>query len=98
METTYLKKFIDYNTFPYHEVLNKVRLSTKEYFRHFKSIKKPTLVVYGEVDEFSGVDVKKSVDTLKSYKPDFNYEIVKGADHSFRKHEAKMAKIVADWL
>ncbi|MFA5962077.1 MAG: DUF1749 domain-containing protein [Parcubacteria group bacterium] len=88
----------DYNTFPYYEVMNKINLSTKERFRHFKSIKKSTLVVYGEIDEFSGVDVRKSVDILKGYKSDFSYEIVKGADHSFRNHEAKMAKIVADWL
>lgn len=88
----------DYNTFPYHEVLKGIKLSTKEYFRHFKSIRKPTLVVYGEVDEFSGVDVRKSVNILKDYKPDFSYKIVKGADHSFKKHGAKMAKIVADWL
>jgi pimeloyl-ACP methyl ester carboxylesterase len=88
----------DYNVFPYYEVVNKVALSKKEHFRHFKSIKKPTLVVHGEFDQYMKGDVRDAVNVLKGYKPNFSYEIVKGADHSFGKNEAKMAKIVADWL
>jgi len=88
----------DYNTYPFLEVLKKVKLSKKNHFRYFKSIKKPTLIVYGELDEYAWGDANKVVNILKKHKPDFSYEVIKGADHSFEKHEAQMAKTVVDWL
>ena len=88
----------DYNIFPFYEVLHKVKLSTKPLFRHFKSIKKPTLIVYGNQDEYTWGNVPKIVEILKSYQPKLFYQIIKGADHGFKNKEKQLAKIITDWL
>ncbi len=88
----------DYNVFPFYEVLRKVKLSTKPLFRHFKSIKKPALVVYGDQDEYAWGNVPKIVEILKSYQPKLVYRIIKGADHGFKNHEEQLANIIANWL
>lgn len=88
----------DYNIFPFYEILRKIKLSKKPLFRHFKSIKKPTLVVYGDQDEYVWGDVPKIVEILKSYQPTLIYRIIKGADHGFKNREKELAKTMADWL
>lgn len=88
----------DYNVFPFYEVLRKTRLSTKPLFRHFKSIKKPTLVIYGGQDEYAWGNVPKIVEILKNYQPKLDYRIIKGADHGFKNHEEELAKMIANWL
>ena len=88
----------DYNTFPFYEVLRKIKLSKKSPFRHFKSIKKPSLVIYGDKDEYAWGNVPKIVEILKKYQPSFDYRIIKGADHGFNGHEAALARVVAKWL
>lgn len=88
----------DYNIFPFYEVLRKVKLSTKPLFRHFKSIRKPTLVVYGDKDEYAWGNVPKIVEILKHYQPKLVYRIIKGADHGFKKRENQLAEIIANWL
>lgn len=88
----------DYNVFPFYEVLRKVKLSTKPLFRHFKSMRKQTLVVYGDQDEYAWGDVPKVVEMLKSYQPKLVYRIIKGADHGFKNHENQLAGTVARWL
>lgn len=88
----------DYNIFPFYEVLRKVKLSTKPLFRHFKSIRKPTLVVYGDQDEYAWGDVPKIVEILKSYQPRLVYRIIKGADHGFKNRENQLAGMIANWL
>ena len=88
----------DYNVFPFYEVLRKIKLSTKPLFRYFKSIRKPTLVVYGDQDEYAWGNVLKIVEILKKYQPKFTYQIINGADHGFKNHEKELVKIMADWL
>ncbi|PIQ91747.1 MAG: hypothetical protein COV70_02050 [Parcubacteria group bacterium CG11_big_fil_rev_8_21_14_0_20_39_22] len=88
----------DYNIFPFVEVLFGVNLSTKPLFRHFKSIKKPSLVVYGSEDEYAFGNVPKLVEILKTHQPDFDYKIIRGADHGFAGKEKKLAKIITDWI
>jgi pimeloyl-ACP methyl ester carboxylesterase len=88
----------DYNIFPFYEVLRKVKLSTKPLFRHFKSIRKPTLVVYGDQDEYAWGSVPKIVEILEKYQPRMTYRVIKGADHGFKNHEKELAKMIADWL
>jgi len=88
----------DYNIFPFYEVLKRKKLSTKPLFRHFKSIKKPTLVVYGENDQYAWGNVSKVVDILRGQKPELEYKIIKGADHGFSKHQKTLAKVLARWL
>lgn len=88
----------DYNIFPFYEVLRKVKLSTKPLFRHFKSIGKPTLVLYGDKDEYVWGNALKIIEILKSYQPSFVYEIIEGADHRFKNHEQELAEIIANWV
>ena len=88
----------DYNCFPFSEVLTKTKLSTKTLFRHFAGIKKPSLVIYGENDEYAWGNINKVVNILKSYQPNFEYKIIKGADHGFTGKEKELAKAISDWI
>jgi len=91
----------DYNIFPFNEYINNLKLSKKPLFREFKSIKKPTLVVYGENDEYCYGDVKRALDILKketSNPNKFEFQIIEGADHGFHGYEEKLANLIANWL
>lgn len=88
----------DYNTFPFYEVIKRVKLSIKPLFRYFKAIKKTSLVVYGSEDEYAWGDVNRVIKILKGYRPEFTYRIIKEANHSFRGHQKELAEIVADFL
>ena len=88
----------DYNVFPFLEFMKNLKLSKKPLFRHFKSIKKPTLVIYGEKDEWGWGNVAKIINILKTQKPEFDYKIIKEADHSFSQHQKELAKKITDWL
>ncbi len=88
----------DYNVFPFYEVINKVKLSTKPFFRHYKSINKPTLVVYGEKDEYAWGNVQRVVDILKKQQPKFEYKIIPDADHGFHGKEKDLAQTIVTWL
>lgn len=91
----------DYNTFPFYEYMNKLNLSTKRLFREYRSITKPTLVVYGERDEYCYGDVGKVVGILKKEAPTkklFDFEIIKNADHGFNGKEKELAVTVSEWL
>lgn len=88
----------DYNVFPFYEVLHKLNLSIKPLFRHFKAIKKPTLVVYGSEDEYAWGNVPRIVGILKNKQPNLDYRIIKGADHSFKNRKSQLANLIAGWL
>jgi len=88
----------DYNTFPFLEAMGKAKLSTKPLFRYFKAIRKPTLVIYGEKDEYQYDDVPKVVSLLKEQQPTFTYKIIKDADHGFSEKQKELAKAVLSWL
>lgn len=88
----------DYNVFPFSEVIKKHKLSKKTLFRHFKSLNKPTLVIYGEKDEYAWGDVSKVVSILKEQKPEFAYNIIAGADHGFSNKQKELSKHMVQWL
>ncbi|PIY70585.1 hypothetical protein COY89_00340 [Candidatus Roizmanbacteria bacterium CG_4_10_14_0_8_um_filter_36_36] len=88
----------DYNIFPFLEVIKNIKLSKKCLFRHFKSINKPTLVIYGEKDEYAWGDVPKVIDILKKYKPNFEYTMIKNADHGCSQHQKELSKVLSEWL
>ncbi len=88
----------DYNVFPYYEVINNIKLSREPLFRYFQSIKKPSLVVYGELDEYAWGDAKRIIEILKKYQPKFNYKIIPGADHRFQDKKKELAEVIIDWL
>jgi alpha-beta hydrolase superfamily lysophospholipase len=63
------------------------------------SIKAPMLAIFGSRDETAIKPVKKYMETLKSKragKP-FSFAIIRGAKHSFGKHEDDVAKIASKW-
>jgi pimeloyl-ACP methyl ester carboxylesterase len=91
----------DYNTFPFNEYINNLKLSTKPLFKEYKSINKPTLVVYGQNDEYCYGSVPRVVDILKKEAPKnipFSFHILKNADHGFSGAEAELASLVTVWL
>lgn len=88
----------DYNCFPFYEVINNIKLSKKSLFRYFNSITKPSLVIYGEKDEYAWGDVPKIVEILKKQQPNFTYEIIKDADHGFTGYKEKLAELIINWL
>jgi len=88
----------DYNVFPFSEVVKKLKLSKKKLFRHFKSIKKPTFVIFGSEDEFAWGDVLRCVEIMKKYQPDLSYEIIPGANHGFSEHREEVAGVIVKFL
>ena len=88
----------DYNVFPFLEVFRNIKISTKPLFRHYASLDKPTLVVYGRSDEYAWENVPRVIETLKQYQPSFEYRVIKNADHGFHGHEAELARTLASWL
>ncbi len=91
----------DYNIFPFNECINDLNLSKKQLFKEYKRINKPTLVVYGEKDEYCYGDVQKCIDTLikeRSNKKLFTFKVIKGADHGFTGKEKELIRVVGNWL
>lgn len=88
----------DYNVFPFLEAIKRVKLSSKKLFRYFSSLSKPTLVVYGEKDEYCYGDVAKVVDVLKGVKPELQYHLIKNADHVFSKQQKELSEVIVNWL
>lgn len=91
----------DYNTFPYNQVLNKLQISTKEIFREIKSIDKPTLVLYGENDEYCYGKVPEILKFLKketNNSNNFTYKILPDCDHGFVGKEDLLVKTIVEWL
>jgi pimeloyl-ACP methyl ester carboxylesterase len=89
-----------YNTFPFYETQHK-QIGTKPLWREFQSIAKPTLVVYGELDEYVKPDVATGIEILKQQASDrelFTFRTIPGADHGCYQHEAELAEVMADWV
>ncbi|HKO54898.1 MAG TPA: alpha/beta hydrolase [Thermoanaerobaculia bacterium] len=88
----------DYNVFPFLEALRGVRLSRRP-FRYFRALRKPTLVLYGEDDEYAHGDISRSVAVLSEVAgPNTELAIIKDADHGFSGREADLGELIANWL
>ncbi|HVE71563.1 MAG TPA: alpha/beta hydrolase [Thermoanaerobaculia bacterium] len=89
----------DYNVFPFLEVMRGVRLSRKPRFRHIRAIRKPTLILYGENDEYCYGDVRRCVEILAEVAgPKTELAIMGGADHGFGGHEEELGRVIVDWM
>jgi pimeloyl-ACP methyl ester carboxylesterase len=88
----------DYNVFPYYEVFNNVKLSTKPLFRYFKGIKKESIVIYGSIDEAAWGVADQAIEILKKYQPSFTYSVIEGADHRFTDREEELDAVISTWL
>lgn len=91
----------DYNTFPFLEVMSGERLSRKALFRHYRSIRKPTLALYGSDDEYCFGQVEECVEILRRQAPPrtkMRFEIVDGANHGFSGMEEELGLRIARWV
>ncbi len=91
----------DYNVFPFLEVMRNLRLSRKPRFRHVRGIRKPTLLLYGENDEFCFGDVPRCVSILDDAlgpKPNMELAIMKDADHGFSGREEELGTVLVEWI
>jgi len=94
----------DYNTFPFYESAIE-RLGKKRLFDEYRQLDRPTLVIFGENDEFTqavgGASEAlnifiKHTSNARLKQTDFN--LVPDADHSFHGVEEAFARQVSDWL
>ncbi|MEK7571901.1 MAG: alpha/beta hydrolase [Patescibacteria group bacterium] len=88
----------DYNTFPFLEALRGVKLSQKKRFRYFQAIRKPTLVVYGESDQYLWGELPRIISILREKQPDATYATIPNADHGLSGHQKEVGKLIAQWL
>jgi pimeloyl-ACP methyl ester carboxylesterase len=91
----------DYNVFPFLEVLRGLGLSTVPLFRHLRTLRKPTLVVYGSEDEFCFDDVEGCVDVFRDAVRDrdnFDFRMIEGVNHSFDGKHGELGALMADWM
>lgn len=88
----------DYNTFPFYEALGEVKLSTMPLFRYFTKIKKPSLVIYGENDEYTSGSARDAVSILEKLRPDFRYRIIPDTDHGFTGEKETLADLCVEFL
>jgi pimeloyl-ACP methyl ester carboxylesterase len=89
-----------YNVFPFYEVLNNVELSEeKEWFSEYRNISKPTLVVYGDKDEYLYGRFKEIEDMMVRFSNDnHSFLTISGGDHGCSGHRSVLFKAVANWL
>lgn len=91
----------DYNVFPFLEAANNIRLGRRPRFRHLKGIRKPSLFLYGENDEYCYAGVSRSLallDAALGPKPNIELAVMRDADHGFGGKEEELGTIIAEWM
>ena len=88
----------DYNVFPFYEVMSGTELSRRP-FRYIRAIRKPSLYLYGDRDEYSFGDVPGCVAILAKYINDrAEIVIMRDADHGFSGKEGELSIIICEWI
>ena len=89
----------DYNIFPFMEAIRGVKLSRRPLFRHIRAIRKPSLYIYGDRDEYCFGDVPRCVAILSEHVNDRAELIVmRDADHGFSGREEELGTLIAEWI
>lgn len=89
----------DYNVFPFHEVMSGTKLSSRPLFRHIRAIRKPSLYIYGDRDEYCFGDVPRCAGILSRYVSGLaEIVVMQNADHGFSGREQALASLIADWV
>lgn len=89
----------DYNVFPFLEVMRNVRLGRKPRFRHIRAIRKPSLYVYGDRDEYCYDDVPACVRILSENVGAYaEIVVLEDANHGFSGRERELGRVLAEWL
>jgi pimeloyl-ACP methyl ester carboxylesterase len=93
-----------YNTFPFYEETTK-RLGHKTLFEEYRKFDRPTLVVFGNHDEYTATagGSEAALNILRKYTPSgiqasSAFKLVPNTDHSFHEAEHEFAEMVAAWL
>jgi pimeloyl-ACP methyl ester carboxylesterase len=88
----------DYNVFPFLEALRGIKLSRRP-FRYFRAVRKPSLVLYGENDEYAHGDISRSVAVLSEVAgANVELAILEDADHGFSGREKELGELITNWL
>lgn len=91
----------DYNTFSFFWEINKMKMMTKKPWRELQSITVPTLVLYGDADEYCYGKVQDCVELFKKAvdgKSNFSFEIIAGGDHNFSGKRKELAERIVNFL
>lgn len=88
----------DYNVFPFMEAMRGVKLSRRP-FRFIRAIRKPSLYIYGDRDDFCFGDVPRCVAILSEQVNDHAELIVmRDADHGFGGREGELGTLIVEWI
>lgn len=88
-----------YNVFPFLEAMRGVRISRRPLFRYIHAIRKPSLYIYGERDEYCFDDVRRCVAILSQHVSDrAELVVMRDADHGFTGREEELGALIADWI
>ncbi len=88
----------DYNVFPFHEIMNGTKLSRRP-FRYIRAIRKPSLYIYGDLDQYCFDDVPRCVAILSRYISDrAEIVVMNDADHGFSGREGELGGMIAEWI
>jgi pimeloyl-ACP methyl ester carboxylesterase len=89
----------DYNVFPFFEVMTGTKLSRRPLFRHIRAIRKPSLYIYGDRDEYCFDDVPRCVAILSQYVSErAEIVVMRDADHGFSGLEPQLGAAIVDWI
>jgi pimeloyl-ACP methyl ester carboxylesterase len=88
----------DYNVFPFFEVISGTKLSRRKVFRYVSGIRKPSLYIYGENDQYCFGDVRQCVAILSRHVNErAEIVVMRNADHGFGGFEEQLSIIMSDW-
>jgi pimeloyl-ACP methyl ester carboxylesterase len=88
----------DYNVFPFMEAMRGVKLSRRT-FRFIRAIRKPSLYIYGDGDEYCFGDVPRCMSILSEHVSDrAELVVIRDADHGFSGREEELGALIAEWV
>jgi len=89
----------DYNVFPFFAAMNGLRLGRRKPFAWVSAIRKPSLYLYGQRDEFAFGDVARCTAILAQHTgPRAEIAVIADAGHGFGGHEVELAQTIVAWL
>lgn len=88
-----------YNVFPFHEAIKGPRISRKPLFHLIREIRKRSLYIYGQLDEYAKGNVAAFAECLSQYVGEKSEIVVlEGADHGFTGHEHELGRLIVEWM
>ena len=89
----------DYNVFPFREAITGPRVSRKPLFHRIQEMRKRSLYIYGEEDQYAEGNVAGFMEVLsKQIGDNAEIAVIEGSDHGFTGHEEELGKLMAEWI